>query len=362
VRFHWYWPFARHEELEWASATLRLGESVVVEVIDRPEAPTAGRTGGVSVVRDLPDVRRDVGRLAWLPSRAATYARRARARRATWREEHFDLVHLHYANRFTDPFARFPRPLVLSVHDVSPHVPRVGRRGERALLRRLYARPDAIVVHHRRLAEELSVEYGVAAGRVHVVPHQVFPVGEAPGVPPDGPPNLLFFGALRPNKGIEVLDEALRLLDGVDLTLTIAGRGDPRLESVAAEMARRDPRVHAEIGFATLERKRELFRDAHVAVLPYTRFASQSGVLHDAYGHGRPVVVTDVGALGASVLEDGTGIVARPDDPGSLKEAIESLLDPARWSLAAAACERVAEERSPQNTGRLLRAVYDTVL
>ena len=54
VRFHWYWPFAREEELEWAVWTARPGESVVVQVIDREHAPASGAHGPVTVVRDLP--------------------------------------------------------------------------------------------------------------------------------------------------------------------------------------------------------------------------------------------------------------------------------------------------------------------
>jgi glycosyltransferase involved in cell wall biosynthesis len=363
MRFHWYWPFARQEELDWAVATPRAGESVIVEVIDRGEAPVAGAHGPVTVVRDLPDVQRDVGnRVAWAASRVNTYRVRAAARQAQWRSGDFDLVHLHYLNRFTDAVLPLPHPLVMSVHDVVPHVPRLGRRAEHRLLRQLYSRADALVVHHDELTDRLVDDFGIAGDRIHVVPHQVFPVGDVPADPPPGPPTVLFFGALRPNKGLDVLAAAIEHLHGDDVRVVIAGRGDAALQTLATELADADPRVTVELGFATLERKRQLFGEASVVVMPYTSFASQSGVLHDAYGHARPVVVSDVGALGDTVREDGTGIVVPPNDPTALAQAIRASLEPATWQDRAAAERHISLERSPEATGRRLREVYDHVL
>jgi glycosyltransferase involved in cell wall biosynthesis len=127
-------------------------------------------------------------------------------------------------------------------------------------------------------------------------------------------------------------------------------------------MAARDARVRSEIGFATLDRKRALFRESHVVVLPYTAFSSQSGVLHDAYGHGRPVVVSDVGALGETVREDGSGLVVPPRDPAALAHAVRDLLELGAWRQYADAAGRIAHSRSPDAVGARLREVYDLVL
>lgn len=361
MRIHWYWPFAREEELDWAIATARDGDSIVVQVIDREHAPQAGDHGPVTVVRDLPDVDRQVPRWLWILSRAATYTQRARARRSIWRRGDIDLVHLHYLNRFTDAFVALPEPVVLSVHDVVPHVSRLGR-AEHALLARTYRRGNALVVHHAALRDRLTAEFDLDPGRVHVVPHQVFSTPDVGDPPADQPPMVLFFGALRANKGLPVLLEAVRRLPGTDLRVVIAGRGDPDQEALARTASEADARVRAEIGFVTLERKRELFAQASVAVLPYTSFSSQSGVLHDAYAHGRPVVVTDVGALGSSVREDGTGLVAAPGDPDALAAALLEVLEPPAWAGFARAAQGIRRDRSPQRTGETLRAVYDQVL
>lgn len=363
MTFHWYWPFVRPEEIDWARATVRPNESVLIQAIDRPDAPPAGIDGPISIVRSLPDVDMSVHRgVAWMMSRQRTYRARARARRDLWSSSSFDLVHLHYVNRFTDSVSRLPHPLVISVHDVTPHVPRLGSNLDQGLLTRVYRRADALIVHHSSIADELTRQTRIPNDRIHIVPHQVYPT-HAPYVdPPEGPPVILFFGSLRQNKGLHLLGPMMDQLGDTDYRLVIAGSGEPTMQNAARALARQNSRIDVELGFANLERKRELFAQASVVVLPYTSFSSQSGVLHDAYGHGRPVVVTDVGALGATVRDDRTGTVVAPQDPVGLATAIRSVLDPHSWGELSTAARRVAFERSPQRLGVMLRAIYDTVL
>lgn len=362
MRFHWYWPFARPEEMALAHATARSDESIVVDVVDRAGSPAEGTTGAVTIIRSLPEVDREALRIHWLASRSATFLRRNQIRSHRWHSGDFDLAHIHYANRFTDTWSRFPLPTVLSVHDVLPHVPRLGVAGERKLLSRLYSRPDALVVHHHLLADQLIEEFSIESSRIHVVPHQVFPVDAPSFLPPDGPPVILFFGALRANKGLQIFIEAIRHLEEQEFRFLIAGRGDRSQESLAREIASEDDRVKIEIGYIDQKRKNEIFRSASVIVMPYTSFHSTSGVLHDAYGHGRPVIVTNVGALGITVNEDNSGVVVPQGDPISLATAIELILEPTNWTRYAEGSRRIADERSPVVVGRLLRSVYDRVL
>jgi glycosyltransferase involved in cell wall biosynthesis len=365
MRIYWYWPFARPEELPLACATARAGDEITVHVIDREAAPSTSPCEHVLLHRDLPDVRRDLGRsIAWLASRGATYAARARRRETALASIAPDVCHLHYVNRFTDwvlPRQRDFR-LVMSVHDVVPHESRLPPGPERALVRATYRRADALIVHHERLRRQLLSIYDVDDRRVHVVPHQVFAYSTDP--PPALPerPCVLFFGALRPNKGIDVLLDALRTLPG-EIDVHVAGRGDHRIEEQLLRAAAADPRIHVEIDHVSISRKIELFRQASVVVLPYTSFASQSGVLHDAYAQGRPVIVTEVGALGETVREDGTGLVVPPRDAATLSRAIEKFVsDPTALARHASRALAVRDARSPEELGPRMREVYDRIL
>ncbi|NNF03705.1 MAG: glycosyltransferase, partial [Rhodothermales bacterium] len=68
------------------------------------------------------------------------------------------------------------------------------------------------------------------------------------------------------------------------------------------------------------------FSAADVVVQPY-RSATQSGVVQTAFQFGRPVVVTDVGALGSAVEHDVDGLIVPPGNPSELAAAIERYFD-----------------------------------
>lgn len=355
-RFLWYWPFARPEDMAVAAAFADGGGDVLIEVLDRDAAPASGTHGRVRVTRDLPEVDRKVNGLRWPLSRAATYVHRARQRRSAVDEFNPDLVHYHFLNRFTDRLGRPDCTWIASVHDVEPHQPRLGVL-ERRLLADLYRRPDGLVVPHQWLADRLVDTMDLDPETIAVVPLPVFAATAPAPRPRHERPVALLFGALRPNKGIEWMIEMMRRPELADHRLHIAGRGDAayqrRIEALAAEQ----PNVTTEIGYVTTDRKDELFRDASTVVLPYETFASQSGVLHDAYSHGRPVVVTDVGALGPSVRSDETGAVVAFGDAARFAAAIVDLAED-RGDVAAAAGRRVAMEHAPDQVARRLRSAY----
>ena len=357
---YWYWPYVRREELALATGLLRAGDHLAVHSTPRPTDPVVSPHPDCEILPPLPgvDERTAEGSLRWAASRGTTYLARARARAAEVRGGHHDLAHVVYLNPFVDWVAlrRLARqvPLVSSVHDVTPHQRRMPEALERRVLARQYAHAGTIVVHHGWVRDRLIAEFAIDPNRVHVVPAQVIPAPPVEAGPTDGPPEVLFFGTFRRNKGIDVLLEAVRRLpSALELRVVLAGRGFADVERAVREAAMRDPRIVPEIGYATAQRKAELYARATLNVLPYTAFESQSAVLQDAYAHGVPLVVTSVGALGDTVRDEGTGIVVPPADADALAEAITTLVsDPTAHARAADATRRVAEARHPARIGR----------
>ena len=133
------------------------------------------------------------------------------------------------------------RPRVLTAHDVLPREP---RPGQVAATRRLARRMDAVVVHSEHGARRLRDELGVDAERVRVIPHGAFDyLTRQPDERPlpaelaavEGPV-VLFFGLLRPYKGVDVLLEAFRSVRGAELWVV----GMPRMDiEPLEELARR---------------------------------------------------------------------------------------------------------------------------
>jgi glycosyltransferase involved in cell wall biosynthesis len=364
VEIYWYWPFLRQEELVLAEGVLQPGDHLVVHTTPRPADPIAAPVPASEVRASLPGVQEvDERTVRWVASRAGTYVGRTRARRRAIGAGAFDVAHLVYLNPFTDPFdlrALGRRvPLVSSVHDVVPHQSRVPAPVERRLLQAQYRNAGILVVHHESVASRLVSEFDVDPDRVVVNP---LPISVETATRVDGtPPTVLFFGTFRRNKGVDVLLSAVASLRGeTDASFVFAGRGFADVEAEVVAAAAGDERITVEIGYATAERKRELYAAANLVVLPYTSFASQSAVLQDAYAHHVPLVVSDVGALGETVREDGTGWVVRPGDVAGLAATVLGALhdDDARRA-AAEAMRRIAAERTPARVGAALRRIYE---
>lgn len=366
MEIYWYWPFLRREELVLAEGLLQPGDRLVVHTTPRPSDPIASPVGSLVEIRaTVPAVQdADERTLRWLASRSLTYVGRSRARRQAVAGGRFDVAHLIYLNPFTDAFdlrglARRV-PLVASVHDVVPHQSRVPAPVERALLQAQYRHAGILIAHHDSVRRRLLAEFDVDPEQVVVVPLPISVETKAPRLDA-GPPTVLFFGTFRRNKGVDVLLAAIESLKGeTDARFHFAGRGFPDVEAEVTEAAARDPRITTEIGYATAERKRELYARADLVVLPYTSFASQSAVLQDAYSFHVPLVVSDVGALGETVREDGTGWVVPPGQVENLAATLlTALRDEAGRSAAAAEAARVASERTPARVGATLRSVYE---
>ena len=80
--------------------------------------------------------------------------------------------------------------------------------------------------------------------------------------------------------------------------------------------------------------------------LPYRRIEA-SGVFADAVGHGRPAVVSDVGAIGEAVRRFGAGEAVPPEDPEALAAACARLLGDESRSPPRSRASRPRAGRSP---------------
>ncbi|MBA3300503.1 MAG: glycosyltransferase family 4 protein, partial [Thermoleophilaceae bacterium] len=212
-----------------------------------------------------------------------------------------DLVHFQWLTVQPIDVRLLPRgrPLVLTAHDVLPREP---RPGQIAATRRLVERMDRVIVHSEHGAARLRDELGVAPERVQVVPHGAFDYmtrlpDELP-LPPElaevEGPVVLFFGLFRPYKGMDVLLEAFREVEGAELWIV----GMPRMpmEPLEELAARVGARIRWIPRFITEPEIPAFFRRADVVALPY-REIDQSGVLYTALAFGTPMVLSDVGGF-----------------------------------------------------------------
>ena len=240
------------------------------------------------------------------------------------------------------------RPQVLTLHNVI--------RRERSA-RRLVDAMDATIVHTRHGAELLG-----AGPRVHVIPHGAFEhLTRQPGERPLPPelarvegPVVLCFGLVRPYKGVEVLLEAFRRVQGAELWVV----GRPLGVSIEPEAGVR--LVSRYIGEAELP---AFFRRADLLVLPHLS-VDVSGVLFAGLAFGLPMVLSDVGGFREIVDDYGAGRLVPPGDPSALAAAIGELLsDPAeRERLGERARAAAGGPLSWDAVAARTQAVYEEVL
>jgi glycosyltransferase involved in cell wall biosynthesis len=288
---------------------------------------------------------------------------RYRRRAASADVVHFQWLTVQHLDGLLLPRRSRGRPLLLTAHDI---LPREARPGQRAAQRRSYERFDAIVVHSEHGRRRLTEELGIDPGRVHVIPHGAFAhLAEQPV--PDGPlgrppfeteqPVVLCFGLMRPYKGIDVLLEAWRGIEGAELWIAGMPRMDIEpLRAAAPPGVRFVPRF---IGDGELP---AYFRAASLLVLPY-REIDQSGVLFTALAFGKPLLLSDVGGF-PEIAASGAARLVPAGDAAALHEALVSLLgDPqALAAMALRASAAGAGEYSWSSIGQRTLALYERLL
>jgi glycosyltransferase involved in cell wall biosynthesis len=213
---------------------------------------------------------------------------------------------------------------VAIVHNAVPHEP---LPLQRPLTRWILSRCDGLVAHASTVAEELDELLGTQIETV-ITPHPPNVDVERSPLPKvaDNGLRLLFFGFIRPYKGLDVALDAIACLrqEGVRHRLTVAGEVWDPTEDWDEEVRRRGlgDQVDLRLGYVADSDVSGLLAEHHAALLPY-RSATQSGIAPIAFAAGRPVVATAVGGLTDAISEGENGTLAAPDDARSLADAIQ---------------------------------------
>ncbi len=259
--------------------------------------------------------------------------------------------------------ARHPR--LMTAHYI---LPPVASRRQVATARRLFGAMDAVVAHSEHSATRLREEVGLDPGRVRVIPHGAFDyltrLEEEKPLPAElegaQGPVILFFGLLRPYKGIEGLLSAFRRLRGAELWIV----GNPRMDvsplrALAAEAGGRVRFVSRFVEDAEIP---AIFRAADVVALPYLD-AEHSGVLYTGLAFGKAMVMSAVGGF-PEVAATGAGRLVEPGDVDGLAAALEELSvdGGARAELAAAAQRAASGPFSWQEAARLTLDLYGELI
>ncbi|MFI5376496.1 MAG: glycosyltransferase family 4 protein [Candidatus Rokuibacteriota bacterium] len=260
--------------------------------------------------------------------------------------------------------------IVYTVHDPLPDS---RRRVAHAQYEWLLSHVDAAIVHTPHLGRQLVGAYPTVGARVHVVPHggsAVPPPTEADrararahlDLEPDRPV-LLFFGMIKPYKGLEFLLEAMPgvLAAFPRAVLLIAGEPLMPMRPIRERIERLGlhDSVRLRDSFIPQDEVPLYFAAADALIAPYVDIAA-SGVVAQAQAFGRAAVVTRVGGLPEFVEPDRCGFVVPPRSPDALAAAIrQALADPhALAEMGRRASRRIGREHDWSDVARQTLAVY----
>ena len=176
------------------------------------------------------------------------------------------------------------------------------------------------LVHSRGQAETLRHEQPDKPVEAHPIPaygHYPQPHGT---LAKRGRLELLFFGFIRPYKGLDVLLEALRIAGDEDVYLTVIGEHWGDASELVQEYADHE-NVELRLEYVDDAEAAEYFARADFVVLPYLA-PTPSAVVALAYHYDVPVIASDVAGLDDVVIDGETGVLVPPGDPDALAKSL----------------------------------------
>jgi D-inositol-3-phosphate glycosyltransferase len=231
------------------------------------------------------------------------------------------------------------------IHNVLPHERLLGSKW---LMRVLLQQLDLAVVHNADAAREIRQ---ISQGRTPCVsrslpsPWATPPQINESNIPSGTALRLLFFGTVRPYKGLDTLLRALAQVPNCELL--VAGEFWEKQEIYDELIARLgiSERVTLQTGYVQAKEIPQIFSKADVLVLPY-KSATGSIVRELGFDFGLPVVASDVGSLGEGIISGQNGEVVPAGDSSALAQVLKGLARPGHLEKLKAGARNLQVDRT----------------
>lgn len=249
------------------------------------------------------------------------------------RNEKYDLIHIiHTSPRFWRYLFLFldKKKVVQTLHEVTSHEGIHSKEEERNL--KLLIKEETPIIFHSRASKQRFIDFRnrfaqnkLNEDQVTLIRFGLFETyycfsNHLQSRKKNEMIHILNFGRIVPSKGINILVEAVRILQNkYSIHLTIAGSGNAYFDFNGIKS----------YDFINRSLSNEeivhLIEDCDLVVLPYTS-ASQSGIPMTVYAFNKPIVASNIAGL-KEVIQDGqTGVLVNDINPCSFATAIETLL------------------------------------
>lgn len=330
----------------YGMCTALAAKGVVIELLgfDELDIPEIRELPGLKWINLYGGQRTKVGRGKKALRLFAVYARLMRYA-ATTRAKIFHILWNNRIQLFDRTllmlyYKLLGKRLVFTAHNVNAGL----RDGTDSVLNRWslhfqYRMLDHIFVHTEQMKQDLLQQFAVQKEKVSVIPFGInnsVPVTEITawevkrklGIH-GSDKTILFFGRIRPYKGLAYLVKAFQAIAARDDRYRLIIAGEPKKDSLeywrevqkAIGGGPGADRVIQHAHYIGDDETELYFKAADVLVLPYTQIF-QSGVLFLSYSFGLPVIATETGSLQDDILPGKTGYTCRPCDETDLAHAL----------------------------------------
>lgn len=299
------------------------------------------------------------------------------------RKEKYDIIHFQFFRRIRIESVYFVILKLLGIrlaHTVHDVTPLDENKFDRFFNKLVYKAADVLFVHSNSNKVTLTQQVKLNEKKIKVVPHGDFDFLIPNNILKKSEAReffglsleqnvILFFGAIKEYKGLDILLNSLFLIPQKinNLSLIVAGRPDPiELKSEYEKIISQFPKeinVIYHPDFVPDNEVAKYFIASDIVVLPYRRI-SHSGILNLAFTFGKPVITTDVGDFKEFIEEGKNGFVLSSNNSESLSEKIiQTFSDKQKIEEMGKYARYLSETKyTLKNQAKLVKAVYEEMI
>jgi D-inositol-3-phosphate glycosyltransferase len=269
------------------------------------------------------------------------------------------IIHLHFFTfRLIDLLIlRYARlkdlKVIVTIHDITSF----DEKANSIIERNCFKYINGIIVHNQSSLKALNNKYDVSVPKT-IIPHgNYLPfIDDISNIKKEsrGKFTLLFFGQIKKVKGLDILLEALSIVNnkGCQIELIIAGKAWKSDLNQYKELIKKlkiEDIVTTDFRYIPDEEVASYYKQADLVVLPY-REIYQSGVLLLTLSYGKPVLCSDLEPFKEIIIDNESGFLFDNGSPRHLAAKIEEIV-----------LDRDNLRRVVGNTNSMIRDSYDWI-
>jgi glycosyltransferase involved in cell wall biosynthesis len=199
----------------------------------------------------------------------------------------------------------------------------------RAYLSEVFQKVDLVISPSKFLIDKME-EYGFHHPRLIQLPYGLENI-PTEIVKPYRKPNTLrvgYLGRISPEKGVDLLFEALKKIPGNNISLNVYGHinVEESYHQLLVKMAKKDQRIHFYGRYNPAELT-DILSTLDVTVAPSRWYENRPGTILEAFAHRTPVIASNLGGMIELIDHEVNGLLFNLNDADDLARQLVRLLN-----------------------------------